>query len=175
MYYPTTRGVLDLAKILDLNIYLSPDIPVKSLVLSALASSTSSRHGHTPMHSSDISTLLIPLPRLDSIKGRFDQLVRRLLWEGSLQSFTLEANETAGPNTAAPGRITPSIEILRSKAFLQTLDGKSWILQGVRDLYEVTEIPSLVGEELQPKLVLIGRGLSEQLKVDFITALENVI
>lgn len=85
---------------------------------------------------------------LPSVKGRFDELIRSLLWDGRLPS-----------SPTSPG-LEREFDILRAKAFLRTTDGRTWILQGVRDVYEVNELGPEEGRTMGPKLVLIGRGLS---------------
>lgn len=69
-------------------------------------------------------------------------------------------------------------EILRSKAFLRTSDDREWILQGVREVYEITEIPVSRGsknddeaDRMEGKLLLIGRGLTHGLRERFLIAL----
>lgn len=52
-----------------------------------------------------------------------------------------------------------SVQILRSKAYLTTDDGKEYILQGVREIFEVKEVEGS-DVEVEAKLVLIGRGLT---------------
>lgn len=83
----------------------------------------------------------------------------------------------------------PPMEILRAKAFLRTVDGSAWILQGVRDVYEFTQLPHTVSISENPtmtsgveeegmqlakeemKLVVIGRGLHDSLIAQFLRAL----
>lgn len=193
-YYSTSHGIIDLSKILDLNIYLAPQVPVKSI---SLAPFNSHSHSHSSpasagttisAHSNDITTLLIPLPILNDVKGgRFDELIRNLLWEGKIFSSTSfsrdPATEVEEMEEGADSKLSsPHLEILRSKAFLRTCDGRCWILQGVRDIYEVTEIPNdrqsrgegAEGTEMETKLVLIGRGLDERLRDEFLKALDTM-
>lgn len=116
--------------------------------------------------------------------GRFDELLRTLLWEGKIDTSATNVAEATEERVEeeGEGETKPSatkLEILRSKAYLRTKDGRCWILQGVRDIYEVTEIPSDrrgIGKdekeiEIETKLVLIGRGLDSRLKDDFLLAL----
>lgn len=52
---------------------------------------------------------------------------------------------------------------MRTKAFLRTQDGQSYILQGVRDIFDISPVPpaTVAKDErvVEPKLVLIGRGI----------------
>jgi len=121
-------------------------------------------HSHSPAsaaigeaHAGDIASLTIPLPILpDADGGAFATLVRSLLWDGVLPT-TLSPDTGASPDKR-------EFDILRSKGFLLTEDGRAWVLQGVREVYEVRQVPrsaARAGEaELEPKLVLIGKGLS---------------
>ncbi|KAL8279329.1 hypothetical protein RQP46_008366 [Phenoliferia psychrophenolica] len=154
LVHHTTRATLDLAAILDLNMYASSVAPVVETTLAPFANDTpshdhgdepctsSSHEGHAHSHSSphlnDISTISIPLPLLPPL--------------------AFEPEEPEG------GVVEPAKEfdILRSKSFFRTSDGRSWILQGVRETYDITPVPEDVGAEaLKPKLVLIGRGLGD--------------
>lgn len=119
----------------------------------------------------DISTISIRLPILEDVKtGRFDQLIRGLLWDGFLPPLT----PSSEPATADAKR---EFDILRTKAFLRSSDGAEYILQGVRDIYEVTQVPNRSGEsgngseDILPKLVLIGRGIDGSTAERFLRAL----
>ncbi|GAA6038525.1 hypothetical protein JCM8097_004612 [Rhodosporidiobolus ruineniae] len=155
-------------------------------------------------HANDISSVTIPLPIVDDVRsGYFHELVSTLIWEGTLPLLP-SSSSTSAPS-AAPisrsGTSTPTgplsslslssssdeppiattlnpLDLLRSKGFLRTADGRSWILQGVREIYDVAEVPPAVveaGEEVKPKLVLIGRGLGdgEEVRRRFLYGLER--
>lgn len=90
-----------------------------------------------------------------------------MLWEGIVPSLSSSLNPTSSIPITGEGR---EVEILRTKAFIITENGQNWILQGVRDVYDYSEIPASTSsssskeeeteeEEIEPKLVLIGRGL----------------
>lgn len=174
----TTRATVDLAAILDLNIYASSSAPVVRATLAPFAipeateSCTSTTHeGHSHSHSSphlnDITTVSIPLPPLPPLAfepqgpaspTRFEEVLRSLLWDGVFP---------ASPGHPAPVE-KPGVEperdfdILRSKSFFRTTDGQNWIMQGVREQHDLTAVPARVDvEDLKPKLVLIGRGLGD--------------
>lgn len=184
LIHHTTRGVIDLASLLDLNIYVSPTAPIHAKTLapfyqpvtldcgSPYCRDVSHYHDEgTGSHENYITSLTIPLPTLPSVRtGKFDELVRGILWDNYLPSSSLSPAVKPAPSDSQ----RPSFEILRAKGFLRTEDGKCWVLQGVREVYDITEVPSGVGrsgEEVQSKLVLIGRGLGSSFRTHFLSAL----
>lgn len=67
-------------------------------------------------------------------------------------------------------------DILRTKGFIPLLDGQAYILQGVTDMFELKPLPTSAGdssgptppvveEEVRGKVVFIGKGVGEGLKV----------
>ena len=121
----------------------------------------------------DISTISIRLPILDEVKtGRFDQLIRGLLWDGFLPPLA--------PSDSASTPDKREFDILRTKAFLRSSDGSEYILQGVRDIYEINQVPERSlesgneSESILPKLVLIGRGIDGSTAERFLSALGEV-
>ncbi|GAA6000666.1 hypothetical protein JCM10207_004600 [Rhodosporidiobolus poonsookiae] len=149
-------------------------------------------HAHAPSpspHVNDISSVTIPLPVLPALRsGAFHRIVSRLIWDGELppplssssssaSAISPPPDAAADPPAHAPAEPVqaPPLDLLRSKGFLRTTDGRSWILQGVREIYDITEVPPVpssasAGEdegsrEVQPKLVLIGRGIGDGAEV----------
>lgn len=198
LIHRTTRSSIDLAHVLDLNIYAAPGIAVRGETLAPfaqpdLASSTVSSvacadcadssapnthaHAHphphpaaslnSSPHANNISSVTIPLPpSLPSVTGSssaFYKLVSTLLWEGRL-----------------PGMEAP-LDLLRTKGYACTDDGQGWILQGVRDIFDISPVPPVEGaageeaKEIKPKVVLIGRGLGdgEEVRRKFLEALSE--
>lgn len=192
LLHRTTRATVDLSSILDLNIYASTSTSVVQATLAPFAepppppppcrgcSDDPESHSHAPghshshshapsAHSNDITTVCIPLPPLPPFSTttptRFEALLRDLLWEGSLPPLPPSPSPTS----------SPEFDILRTKAFLRTTDGKSWILQGVREVHDLTAVPDTVDVAgLETKLVLIGRGFGdgEEVSRRFLDALE---
>ena len=107
-----------------------------------------------PSHLRGISALTIPLPALvePAPDGRFDELLRTLLWDGQLPGWT-------GP-----------IEIARCKGYAVDAAGAAFVVQGVRDVYTTDPSPPL---DVTPALVLIGRGLSDGVRDAFLAALKS--
>jgi G3E family GTPase len=109
---------------------------------------------HDHVHS-DMSTVLVPLPPLST--SQFDKLnafLEALLWEGKLPS-----DDTS-----------PAPEILRTKGYVTLQDGRSFILQGVTDIFELKELPrdqAEVSEVGEGKLVFIGKDVSSALSRAF--------
>lgn len=78
-----------------------------------------------------------------------------MLWDGVLPS----------PDGATSAKQDErEFDVLRTKGFLLTEDGRAWVLQGVREIYETRQVPrsAATADEgvIEPKLVLIGRGLA---------------
>lgn len=187
LIHRTTRSSIDLSLILDLNIYAAPSAPIHAETLAPFAQagaastecddcSTGHPHTHSQLpkepsaggtlassaHANDISSVTIPLPTLRAVHSgsAFHRIISDLLWEGLLP--TLDDK----PSEARPE--PDSIDLLRTKAFLRTTDGKAYILQGVRDIFDLAEVPPGQGvnaAEVEPKLVLIGRGLGDGVDV----------
>ncbi|BGP29514.1 hypothetical protein JCM10296v2_001253 [Rhodotorula toruloides] len=171
LVHRTTRSSIDLSLILDLNIYASPSIPIRPETLAPFAQSDvetstcagcksgdplhSHAHPTSPAsaHANDISSLTIPLPVLPSVENgsAFYRVVSRLIWDSQLPSPASSADEVL------------SLDLLRTKGFLRTQDGQSYILQGVRDIFDISPVPAATvakeEREVKPKLVLIGRGM----------------
>ena len=105
-----------------------------------------------PSHLRGISALTIPLPTLvePAPDGRFDELLRTLLWDGQLAGWS------------AP------LEIARCKGYAVDAAGQTYVVQGVRDVYTTDPTPPL---DVAPALVLIGRGLSDGVRDAFLAAL----
>ncbi|BGP05458.1 hypothetical protein JCM10049v2_001264 [Rhodotorula toruloides] len=172
LIHRTTRSSIDLSLILDLNIYASPSIPIRPETLAPFAQPDDkaeecagckldgSAHSHThpttssSAHMNDISSLTIPLPVLPSVENgsAFYRVVSRLIWDSQLPSASTSSAEDS-----------LTLDLLRTKGFLRTLDGQSYILQGVRDIFDISPVPPATvakeEREVKPKLVLIGRGI----------------
>lgn len=106
-------------------------------------------HDHpAPGRHGSISTVLVPFPPLSSEQyDRLNAFLESLLWNHRLPS----------------GSDPP--DILRSKGFIPLLDGRQYVLQGVTDLFELKEYTaSSPTPEARGKVVLIGRGVTDDLK-----------
>ncbi|CCG81214.1 CobW domain protein [Taphrina deformans PYCC 5710] len=88
-------------------------------------------------HDPEISTITIPVPAL-----RADRVVS---FEHSIQKLLWNANDEG-------------IEILRMKGRLSDQTGRTWIIQGVREIYEMVESNH---KAMDGKLVFIGKGVKK--------------
>ncbi|KAM0751553.1 cobW-domain-containing protein [Meredithblackwellia eburnea MCA 4105] len=206
LLHQTTKSVVDLDSILNLNIYATSSAPVVSTSLAPFrngaltsdlckdcgdSSHSHASHNHSESsgnqrHVHDIGTVTIPLPILSpllstgpadssysplpseplspSSSTKFETILRNLLWDGLLPSLTSPALPPPTTTTAIDKTSTtaPEFDILRTKAFIRTTDGQCWILQGVREVFDLTPVPAGVSSEgIMPKLILIGRGLQD--------------
>ncbi|OAV98756.1 hypothetical protein PTTG_12516 [Puccinia triticina 1-1 BBBD Race 1] len=112
------------------------------------------------------STITINLPAFANVNtsdSKFDRTFRKLLWEGIL-------GEEGEPRPAEPGSEIGEPLILRAKGLLKDNDGNWFILQAVRETYEIQPVHPdvLMDEHEHPKLVLIGKGLDTQLEQRFL-------
>mgnify|MGYP001595978147 FL=1 len=132
-------------------------------------SSSHEGHSHSTRspHLNDISTVSIPLPPLPPLAfepqgptspTKFEEVLRSILWDGVFPPTPSHPAPVDEPGVE-PAR---DFDILRSKSFFRTTDGQNWIMQGVREMHDMTPVPAGVDvEDLKPKLVLIGRGLGD--------------
>ncbi|GAA5864689.1 hypothetical protein JCM3774_006042 [Rhodotorula dairenensis] len=187
LVHRTTRSSIDLSLILDLNIYASPSAPIHAETLAPFAQLADSArdaqcidcnndaphaHDHSDRpnagslasspHANDISSITIPLPTFRAVHSgsTFHSVIANLLWEGQLPAL----NEDDAEEQQQPD----ALDLLRTKAFLRTTDGRAWILQGVRDIFDLAEVPPGQGvssADVESKLVLIGRGLGDGVDV----------
>jgi G3E family GTPase len=113
-------------------------------------------HEHTEQFHK-IHPLQIDLPQLtDSQTAKLDEWIRMVLWESKL------------PTVPGAKEQSEKLEVLRTKGFFTT-SSESFVIQGVRELYEITSLESSGkdGSSLAGKLVLIGKGLDQEVKDNF--------
>ncbi|TIB72426.1 cobW-domain-containing protein [Wallemia mellicola] len=129
----TSYGKLDLGQVIDLNAFNSVTKNDK-----AVKSIENITHG-----------IELSLPSLTNVQyADFDMWIRCVLWENTLPSVeTVEIGE--------------EMEILRTKGVINRDDGAVYILQGVRDMYEIKQAPN--GPSINTKLVFIGKNTNQDL------------
>jgi len=111
-------------------------------------------HPHqTKAHYNDITTLHIPLPTLTpSQQEKLESFLQTLLWESRLPE----------------GEAIEGLDILRTKGYFKVEDGQEYVIQGVTDIFEIKEVGVKAGgDEVQGKLVFIGRGVGQELRTAF--------
>lgn len=102
--------------------------------------------GHSHLDPS-ISTITLTLPTLKpDMLERLDAWLRSICWESSL------------PRDG--GEPTMGFEIHRLKGRIPIDDGRLMVIQGVREIFELTEVETKSAEPVtSSKIVVIGRGL----------------
>ena len=101
-----------------------------------------------------ISTVTIPVPQLNDVQlAGLDSWLRDLLWESQFPLST---------STAIAIPLSPPPEIYRLKGRILLSTGKVKMVQGVRDVFEITDLDIKADDvrDTTGKLVLIGRGLA---------------
>ena len=145
----TIRGELDLAHILDLGAYRLPPRESEE----DHVHTDQCEHNHTsPNHyevrgisSLQVSCGTFSQRRLDAL----DEWLRSVLWESTL-----------------PGQSSPSLQVLRCKGAFTLESGQHYVLQGVRNMYEISELATGEGVDIpdKGKIILIGKGLDENVR-----------
>ncbi|KAJ3558902.1 hypothetical protein NM688_g654 [Phlebia brevispora] len=161
--YRTVRGQIDLKYIMGIEAYAMRTLQLG--VNSADAPSNISDHDHdhcghdheheTPAHHYEIrgiTSLQVSCPTLtkEGLQA-LDEWIREILWESKL------------PGDAVHEQIT----VLRCKGMFQAQDRQVYVLQGVRNLYEIAPLEAgreALGVPDEGKLVLIGKGLDEAVR-----------
>ncbi|KAF8333522.1 CobW/HypB/UreG, nucleotide-binding domain-containing protein [Cantharellus anzutake] len=154
--YRTVRGILDgLRLIIGLNAYSSNPFRNPASI-ATVQDELDHEHSCVINHSHDeiggISSMVISLPILDSDQAQsLDRWLSILLWEGRIPRVV---SDPLLPEDA-------KTEILRCKGIFNTKDKETFLVQGVRTLYEITRLPDRKegnDEAAVPgRLALIGR------------------
>ena len=178
--FRTVRGeVADLRKIIGLDAYSSASFV-------EIPQSVQHEHGDDGEHAhhddqfDGISSLVIPLPPLTTSQTvKLDQWLQSVLWEGQLpwHSTSYDQQRPADPSPAPP------LEILRCKGIYSTIDedpytqgsGHTYVIQGVRSLYEIREVGSTDSPNGQGKLALIGKWNGHPVSESLLNGLMSVM
>jgi G3E family GTPase len=150
----TVRGEVELDKILGVAAFRKP--PMTTGVDAQHVHSEECGHDEAKTHYQirGISSLQVHCPILlsQSQLDELDEWIRNALWENRV-------------------RIRPGddrkVQILRCKGLFGDEKGRWWVLQGVRSMYEISELRD-VGVDVpdRGKIVLIGKGLDENVRVN---------
>ncbi|KAI0345735.1 cobW-domain-containing protein [Trametopsis cervina] len=161
----TVRGEIDLKHLMGINAYSARPMPVGSKF------HTHQHEGEEDCEHEDhrkprhyelrgISSLQVTCPIMSAASiSALDAWVQSVLWEKHLP----------GDDTSAL-----SVTVLRCKGMFRDIEGKAHVLQGVRDLYEITTLEGVatdLGVPEEGKLVFIGKGLNEQVRDSLVSAL----
>ena len=85
---------------------------------------------------------------------RLERWLQHLLWEQQYLTLPIPAD------LAGSQEEQPRVDILRCKGIWGTTDGGAYILQGVKNLYEINREAAAAWEPgAAGKLVLIGKGI----------------
>ncbi|KAI5122470.1 hypothetical protein M0805_008781 [Coniferiporia weirii] len=170
--YRTVKGHIDLKHVIGIKAYAAKPFVVQTPIPPLNSEECSQEHDHKHDHihhttHEGISSLQVSCPRMTSVRvQRLDEWIRSVLWEGCLPGD--------GDNNSASGE-QKAIEVLRCKGVYTYEDGKQYVLQGVRSLYEITQVEGEgpgVGVPDEGKLVFIGKGLDEIVKKSLLEALQ---
>lgn len=108
---------------------------------------TDEHHTHNHAHLFGISSVEVRIPPLSAEQHKvLDKWLRCVLWENTL------------PCTDAT---VDDMEILRTKGVVSVSSGQVYILQGVRDMYELKVAPNTA--DRPGKLVFIGKNVNQEL------------
>jgi len=163
----TVRADIDLERVLNIRAYASR-------VLSPTDAPPFDDHHDHPSHDQEksdeersthyevrgitslrVSCSVLSPERLEGL----EEWIRTVLWESQLPEHSADTQEK-------------SLEILRCKGMFGTQSGQTFVLQGVRNLYE---LEPLVGDDVglpeHGKLVFIGKGLDDTVR----KSLEKII
>ncbi len=162
----TVRGEIDLKHIIGVDAYASRQMLHESRAHSKSACDHPNDHDHdhhdhshvkAPTHYElrGISSLQIDCPKLtEDQMEQLDVWIRTVLWEKQLPGSS--------------GAASSALEVLRCKGLFVTDTGELHVLQGVRNLYEISKVEKAGEEDLglpdTGKLVFIGKGLNEHVR-----------
>ena len=165
--HTTVRGQLDLKYIMGIGAYASvPQFQWRTAAPTPDHDHKNDPASHAYAHSNDvthyqmrgISSLQVSCPvltlsRLDTL----DEWIRIVLWENRLPGSTEDLD----------------LQVLRCKGLFTMESGEQYVLQGVRNMYEISEvgIRDVMGIPEPGKVVLIGKGLNDTVR----RSLENTI
>jgi G3E family GTPase len=160
----TIKGEIDLKHIIGISAYAKPLTVMENTSNTPHIHTKDCDHTHEHQHDQEkthtnhyelrgISSLRVECsPITPEAFDKFDQWTRTVLWENRLPG-----------DESSDAR---DLVVLRCKGVLSLTTGKRYILQGVRNLYEMEEVPLESADESlgipdEGKIVLIGKGLDE--------------
>ena len=177
--YRTVRGEIDLKHIIGISAY-APALKVREQMTlttepcshqsTGHESNQTSKDDHAHKHDAEathytlrgISSLQVTFPVLTRDQlDRFDEWIRNVLWE----------NQLPGSNEQL------EIQVLRCKGVFTLDTGEQYVLQGVRSMYELEKLDTVVEDILgipdPGKVVLIGKNLTDLVRRNLEAVLMN--
>ncbi|KAF8798879.1 CobW domain-containing protein [Phlegmacium glaucopus] len=161
--YKTIKGDIDLKNILGISAYkLPPSIPINE---NPHVHSEHCDHDAEPASNHyeirGISSLQVSCPALDQTRlDKLDEWIRAILWENRIPGSTASGSE---------------VQVLRCKGAFTSTTGIHYVLQGVQSMYEISELetaaPDSLGIPEVGKIVLIGKGLDDDVRRSLISVL----
>ncbi|KAJ6584812.1 CobW domain-containing protein [Mycena capillaripes] len=158
--YRTVRAEIDVGRLLGVHAYAAP--PAFPPPHKHDHAHDEHEHEHEHEHAPEpthyelrgISSLLVAVPVLSRTQlDALDEWVRTVLWEQRLPG---DAGQTQEP--------TSLLSVLRCKGLFVLDSGAQYVLQGVRNMYEIAEAGDALGLPDAGKLVLIGTGLDARVR-----------
>lgn len=114
-------------------------------------------------HLSNISSVVLDIPVLSSHGlQRMEEFLQAVHWDSRIPG--VEKLSTGSEDDDENAEKDDGMEILRSKGLIVLEDGRRMILQGVRDMFELTALAGADGKVAggglgKGKIVFIGKGL----------------
>lgn len=166
----TVQSTIDLKHIMGIDAYTSKAASLARQTLGRNSTESGDCHDdtcqdehHSHLHHYElrgISSLQVSVPTLtQEAFDHLDEWIRTLLWENRLPEET---------STSADK------QVLRCKGIFQTDSGSTYVLQGVRSIYEISQADDInpdIGVPDSGKLIFIGKGLDAKVR----SSLVNVV
>ncbi|KAF8630841.1 hypothetical protein AX17_005200 [Amanita inopinata Kibby_2008] len=171
--YRTIRGEINLKHIIGISAYASLPKVRQQISLTSKPCHTHDHGGENDTCSHNhpdathyelrgISSLQVAFPALaKSHLDRFDEWIRTVLWENRLPDRDEQLE----------------IQVLRCKGVLILETGEEYVLQGVRNMYELEKVDVKVQDTMgipdPGKIVLIGKNLTDVVRLSLESVLTN--
>ncbi|KAF8890038.1 hypothetical protein CPB84DRAFT_1785242 [Gymnopilus junonius] len=152
--YKTVKGEINLKHIIGISAFRLPPPDVSTNTNGTHVHTDDCDHSHDsrpPTHYEvkGISSLQVACSALDqSHLDKLDEWIRNALWENRVEDVDSE------------------VQILRCKGAFTSQKGVHYVLQGVRNMYEISELPATdsIGVPDTGKIILIGKGLTDPVR-----------
>lgn len=174
--YRTIKGEIDLGLILGVQSYKLPPPSALDEEKDTHVHSEACDHEHDdekPLNHYEVrgvTSLQVTCPPLSQSQfDKLDEWIRSVLWENKLPSSDSPSSSLATLSLQSDGEGS-GVRVLRCKGAFTSTGGKHYVLQGVRNMYEISELEdevsgtkgdghATIGLPDRGKIVLIGKGL----------------